>query len=105
MPGVTNSKSENVPNSTNASANVNNAGQNNEIQNQEQPQNVQNNGRVEPVDEQYEPPLNVRELTQTDRINRQLLKSFLEHITSENIQINGDDIDINPEEDNNAEWQ
>lgn len=104
MPGVTDSHSENVPNLNNGNANINNSAQNNEVQNEEQHQNEQNNGRVEPVNEQYEPPENVRELTQTDRINRQLLKSFLEHINSQNIQINGDDMDINPDEDNSAEW-
>jgi len=47
---------------------------------------------------------NVRELTQTDRINRHLLKSFLEHINSQSIKLPVDELETEDDPDNDADW-
>lgn len=103
MPGITDSHNEKLPNLSNDNQKSSETEENNEIQAQEPHNNEESNGREEPVEQPYEPPENVRELTQTDKLNRHLLRSFLEHINSQNIQINGNDMDVDADEDS-AEW-
>lgn len=115
MPGVTELNGESAIKETNTNQNTNDTTANGGAQHINQHPNgnatpdktvdlggasddTDDGNNNEQNEENYMPPETARELTQTDKINRHLLKSFLEHMKSQHMETEETD------DDNSGEW-